>query len=273
MNIDFQFYIKKLKEQFSNVSIRDIKWLVADILQTNSQINIDISLEQENLILQKIKQLNNGKPLAYVLNWTPFYNCKFFIDENVLIPRFETELLVEKIIKYANNLNQNLHILDLCSGSGCIGITLQKNLNCKVDVVELSENACKIIKKNANINNSTIKIIKSNMFDKISQKYDIIVSNPPYIPTSDIETLDPSVKNFEPKLALDGGPDGLDFYRIIAKNSFKFLKNDGKLFLEIGFNQANAIKKLLEPNFFDINIYKDLSGKDRFIQATNRGKL
>ena len=111
------------------------------------------------------------------------------------------------------------------------------------------------------------------MFDKISQKYDIIVSNPPYIPTSDIETLDPSVKNFEPKLALDGGPDGLDFYRIIAKNSFKFLKNDGKLFLEIGFNQANAIKKLLEPNFFEINIYKDLSGKNRFIQATNRGKL
>ncbi len=228
-------------------------------------------------LLKKIKKylilrLNN-MPLNKIAKSTFFYTNKFYINNNVLAPRKETEILVEKVIQYANVKKlQNPKILDLCCGSGVIGLSLARHIEgSNVVLSDVSLSAIKVAKKNQKklqLKKST-NIIKSNMFQGLKNEngFDIIVSNPPYIKTEDIELLDESVKNYDPILALDGGEDGLNFYKQIAKNAKNYLTANGKLFLEIGFNQGQELKQLFETSGFNVSIHKDYSNLDRILIA------
>ncbi len=220
-----------------------------------------------------IEKLKSGIPIQYITNKQEFMKLEFYVDENVLIPQPDTEILVEEIIEQYKN--EKCKILDLCTGSGAIGISLAKYLpNSQVFVSDISEKAIQIAKLNSEKNGVHNKIIffESDMFKNIDEKnFDIIVSNPPYIETDIIGTLDMQVKN-EPHIALDGGKDGLKFYRIIAKEAIKFLKPEGKIFLEIGYNQKLSVEKILnQENYKNIYLKKDLGNNDRAIIATVRG--
>ena len=215
-----------------------------------------------------------GKPIQYITNKQEFMGMEFFVDENVLIPQPDTENLVEEVINTYNKNKEEIKILDICTGSGAIGISLAKYIEkSKITLSDISRDALEIAKKNAKDNKVEDKtsFIESDMFKNISDKYDIIVSNPPYIETDVITTLDKQVQN-EPHIALDGGKDGLDFYRILAKEAKDYLNDDGYLFMEIGYNQKEAVEQILEDNNYK-NIYskKDLSGNDRIVVAKKEG--
>lgn len=210
-------------------------------------------------------RLKTGEPLQYVIGKWDFYESEFFVGEGVLIPRPETEELTELVIDYAKSLEKPV-IFDLCSGSGCIGISVAKKLsNAFVYCIEKSEDAYKYLERNAKdvANVECILGDISNEFDL--PMADIIVSNPPYIKSEDMKTLQKEVKK-EPSMALDGGNDGLDFYRIINDKWKKYLKDDGRLFLEIGEDEGKSIKGALSA-FSNITVKKDLSGNDRMVVA------
>ena len=227
-----------------------------------------LSREQEEFFLENIKKLKLGYPLQHITHKQFFRNCELYVDENVLIPRPDTEVLVEEVVKLARTVNAS-SILDLCTGSGAIGIALSKETNAEIVATDISKKALEIAEKNSKLNKAEVKFIQGNLFENIPKenKFDIIVSNPPYIETKTIETLSEEVKK-EPKLALDGGIDGLYFYREIAKQAISFLKINGYLALEIGYNQKTLVTKiLLENNFMEISTIKDFSGNDRVIIA------
>lgn len=210
-------------------------------------------------------RLKTGEPLQYVMGKWDFYESEFFIGEGVLIPRPETEELTELVIDYAKSLEKPV-IFDLCSGSGCIGISVAKKLsNAFVYCIEKSKDAYKYLERNAKgvANVECILGDINNEFDLPSA--DIIVSNPPYIKSGDMKTLQKEVKK-EPSMALDGGYDGLDFYRIINDKWKKYLKDNGRLFLEIGEDEGESIKDALSA-FSNITVKKDLSGNDRMVVA------
>lgn len=210
-------------------------------------------------------RLKTGEPLQYVMGKWDFYESEFFVGEGVLIPRPETEELTELVIDYAKSLEKPV-IFDLCSGSGCIGISVAKKLsNAFVYCIEKSKDAYKYLERNAKdvANVECILGDINNEFDLPSA--DIIVSNPPYIKSGDMKTLQKEVKK-EPSMALDGGDDGLDFYRIINDKWKKYLKDNGRLFLEIGEDEGESIKDALSA-FSNITVKKDLSGNDRMVVA------
>ena len=232
----------------------------------NSEEEINISIEEK--FKEAIKLLNKGMPLQYITNVQEFMKLDFYVDLNVLIPQPDTESLVEEVLNILEKDSEKKSVLDLCTGSGAIGISIAKYTESKVTMSDISKNALEIAKKNA-ISNKVIdkcNFALSNMFENIEGKFDIIVSNPPYIKTKVINTLDTEVQN-EPKLALDGGEDGLYFYRIIAENAYKYLNEDGILALEIGYDQKEEVIKSLEKTGKYIDIYskKDLGGNDRII--------
>lgn len=194
----------------------------------------------------------------------------FFVDENVLIPQPDTEILVEEAIKYANQIKENVEILDMCTGSGCIGVALAKHVkNAKVTLVDISTKALEVAKKNAKENEVKEKVnfIQSDMFENIKSKFDVIVSNPPYIKTKVINELDLQVQN-EPHLALDGGENGLKFYEILINEAPKYLKENGKIFLEIGYDQKKEVEELARNSklYKEIETVKDLANNDRVIE-------
>lgn len=221
--------------------------------------------------IRNVKRLILGEPLQYITGRQEFMKLNFLVTKDVLIPRADTEILVEEVIKIAEN-KTNPVILDMCTGSGAIAVSLAKYVkNVKVYATDISEKALEIAKKNAEFNGvkNNIKFIESNLFDKIKdKKFDIIVSNPPYIETDTIKKLTKDVQN-EPKIALDGGKDGLDFYRKIADNGYKFLNRQGYICLEIGYNQRIAVRKIMEnkKRYVNIKCLKDLCGNDRVITA------
>lgn len=224
---------------------------------------------QEKQYFEAIDKIKKGFPIEHIIHQKEFMKLNFFVDENVLIPRQDTEILVEEVIEIANKIGAN-KILDLCTGSGAIGISLAKYLNnCGLTLVDISKEAMQIAKKNANINEveSKITFIHSNLFDNLeSQKFDIIVSNPPYIKTEAIKHLEKQVKK-EPNIALNGGQDGLDFYRKIIKEAYKYLNKGGYLCLEIGFDQKYDVIELIEneEKFEQTYSKKDLYDNDRII--------
>lgn len=228
--------------------------------------------QKYNLLIQ---ELIDGKPLQYITNYKEFMKLDFYVDENVLIPRADTEILVEEVINICNkNVNKAYEILDLCAGSGAIGISIAKYVDeAKVLEADISTKALEIAHKNAMMNgvNKKIDFIHSDMFKNIQSEFDIIVSNPPYIRTEVIESLDKEVQN-EPHIALDGGKDGLDFYRIIVDNAYKYLKTAGYVCLEIGYDQRGQVIELLKKSnkYKNINSKKDLYGNDRIIIAERR---
>ena len=215
--------------------------------------------------METAKERASGRPLWYIIGDTDFYGYTIKVDERVLIPRPETEELVAFA---AENIKSDDKVLDLCTGSGAIAIALKLKTGATVTASDVSDGALELAAENAAQNKADITFVKSDMFENITDSFDIIVSNPPYIPTQDVNGLEKSVKDYEPTLALDGGADGLDYYRIIANNAANRLNAGGKLFLEVGIGQANAVKELLEQaGFINVEIRKDISGIERMIKA------
>ena len=266
------------------------------ILKYKDEIN-DKKVEEFRKLLKK---LENGTPIQYIINNQEFMGLNFYVDENVLIPQPDTEILVEEVIKYCNELRNNepedketnnnykeniekepiinkedkninkktIKILDLCTGSGIIGISIYKYLeNVEIYASDISQKALNIAKKNTNLNNAKINFINSDMFENIHIKdFDIIVSNPPYIESKVIKSLSKEVQN-EPKLALDGGEDGLKFYRSILENANDYLRKNGAIFLEIGYDQKEKIEEILKSYkiYKETKCIKDFGGNNRVI--------
>ena len=229
--------------------------------------NKEIDKQQQWQYFVNIEKLTKGIPLQHITHRQEFMKMDFFVDENVLIPRPDTEILVEEVIKIAQKYNSP-RILDLCTGSGAIAISLKKFVpNADITAVDISEKALEIAQKNAKKLETKINFLKSDLFDKLdNKKFDIIVSNPPYIRKDEIKKLSEEVQK-EPKIALDGGEDGLDFYRIIAEQAINYLKTGSFLCFEIGYNKKNDVIKIIEDEKNNKNTYckKDLYGNDRII--------
>ncbi len=226
-----------------------------------------VSNEQVTLYQAKLEEIKKGKPIQYITHYQEFMKLDFYVDENVLIPQPDTEILVEKVIEILKNKKNTCSVLDMCTGCGAIGISIAKYIpKADVYVSDISKSALQIAKKNALKNEvKNIHFILSDMFKCINEKkFDMIVSNPPYIETDIINGLPEEVKH-EPHLALDGGKDGLDFYRIFSVQSPLFLKPSGYLCLEIGYQQKEEVCKLLKNNFKNIKIFQDYGGRARVI--------
>ena len=254
----------------------DSEILMAKALGANREyiiLNNDKVLKEKNLKYFKklVQERASRKPIAYLLNKKFFWNSEFYVNKNSLIPRPDTEIVIEQVLKLTKNKNK-LSVLDIGVGSGCILLTiLKERKNFYGTGIDISKNSLNICKKNAKnlLLEGRIKFYKSDV-DKFNQgKYDLIVSNPPYIKRCDLKYLESDVLNFEPKLALDGGLDGLSVIRKVIKKSSELLKKNGKFILEIGFDQKNKVIKLLNNKGFYINsTVKDLSNNDRCIIST-----
>lgn len=223
----------------------------------------------KNKYLTNIEKVKNGTPIEHITHIKEFMKLNFYVNENVLIPRQDTEILVEEAIKIAKKINAK-KILDLCTGSGAIAISLAKYIeNAEITATDISQEAIRVAKRNA-INNeveNSITFIESDLFENIANtKYDMIISNPPYIKKDIIKKLSKDVQN-EPHIALDGGYDGLRFYRKIANKAYEYLKFGGYLCLEIGYDQKESVTEIIEQEQKYINTYckKDLFDNDRII--------
>ena len=252
----------------------DIKAILTDtfgvdlnkfILDMDNEFEPDKDLEAK--YLSRIEKRKEHVPLQYIINKQNFYGLDFYVDESVLIPRYDTENIVDRIVKDCKE-NKCLSVLDLCTGSGCIAVSLKKSGFEKVYAADISDKALAVAKHNAKLNNADIIFLQSDLYENFPKeiRFDIIVSNPPYISTDEIARIEKQVRDFEPKLALDGGRDGLDFYKKIINLSKNFLNNKGRLYLEIGYDQSKDVVDLAKKEGYDnIVIIKDLSGRDRGI--------
>ena len=229
--------------------------------------NKEIEKKEQWEYFVNIEKIANGMPLQHITHTQEFMKMDFFVNENVLIPRPDTEILVEEVIKLAKTMDKP-KILDLCTGSGAIGIAIAKNVpTATVYAVDISGKALEVAKKNAYNLKAKVKFVKSNLFKNLNNiKFDIIVSNPPYIKKEDIKLLSNEVQK-EPRIALDGGYDGLDFYRKIASQAIDYLKFESYLCFEIGFDQKEDVTEIIKDtkHYGDIYCKKDLYGNDRII--------
>ena len=245
----------------------DFDWLVSTILNIKKddlKKNVTVPFGY-SIRLNKMKErLEKGEPWQYVLGKTEFFGRTFAVNADVLIPRQETELVCEQLLK---RIDKNSTVLDLCCGSGVLGVTAACEKGAKVTLVDVSNEALKVAKQNKKLNKAKVTLVQSNMFENLKGSYDVVVCNPPYVESAVIDTLDDSVKNFEPHLALDGGADGLAFYRVLAQQSPTHLKPHGLLVLEIGYNQGEAVSALLAEKF-DVEVLKDYGGNDRIVIAS-----
>ena len=267
-------YSKEL-EEISPTPRLDVETLLqkalgVDRLYILLNLDKDLSEDEEKTFNKFIEERLNNRPIAYIVGNREFMGLDFYVQEGVLIPRPDTEVLVEEVIELAKDKGQ-IEILDIGAGSGAITVSLAKYLeNAKLTSVDISEIALEIGKKNAISNNveDRINFVKSDLFSSLNknQKFDIIVSNPPYIKREVIDTLDKQVKDFEPYNALEGGIDGLDFYRAITTQAKDYLKEGGVLAYEVGHDQSEDVSKLMEMDGYT-NIYtrKDLQQIDRVV--------
>ena len=240
--------------------------------------------------LKLIDERCNHVPLDKIIGYKYFYTVKIPFNKNVLTPRYETELMVDRIVtdiriiyaqaKLGMTINP-LTVLDLCTGSGCVGLAIANTTGANVTLSDVDKDVLNIAMSNNELNNKIREskgeppinpnFVLSDMFENIKWKFNMIVCNPPYIKTKDLNKLEIEVRDFDPMLALDGGKDGLDFYRTIAKEAHKHLKDGGIMYLEVGYDQAQKVAKMLEKNY-EVQIKKDLANIDRFIIAKKREK-
>lgn len=256
----------------SNIIAKELLSYVLKKDKVYLTINSDTALTDTEYaeFTKYIEQIIDGKPLQYITQKQEFMGIDFFVNEDVLIPQPDTEILVETVLDICKRYGkQSLRILDLCTGSGAIAISLSKILNTQVFASDVSIKALKVAEKNNVMNNTKVEFIESNLFEKINgEKFDIIVSNPPYIKNEEIKSLSKQVQN-EPYIALAGGEDGLDFYRKIIDEAYKYINKNGYLCLEIGYDQKEDLIKLIKQNenYEYENCIKDLSNNDRCIIA------
>lgn len=250
----------------------EAEWLVAltvGVPRSGVYGNAQLSAEKEEALRRAIEARVSGLPLAYIVGNAEFFGREFDVDECVLIPRPETEELVELALK---SVKRGGKVLDVGTGSGAIAITIALESGAEVTAVDISGAALEVAKGNAKKLGAEVEFIASDMFAALEERrFDVIVSNPPYVTSGEYESLSTEVK-CEPRLALVGGEDGLDFYRILAREAPKHLTRGGRLLLEIGYLQGEDVKALLQPDFEDIIIKKDLEGKDRMISARLKGE-
>ena len=236
--------------------------------QFSNKLSEELSVEQENRYFDLInKNINEDTPLSHLVGFDYFYDRKFKVTRDVLSPRMETEELIYKVLEYIKKSKKDsFRILDLCTGSGIIAITLKKEIVEKYTEIvasDISEKALSIAIENANNNNANITFIKSDLFNNISGKFDLIISNPPYISYKDKITIKDNVLNYDPHLALFAEEDGIYFYRKIIENAVHYLSKDGVIFFEIGYDQKEKILELGKNNNFITTVYKDINDRDR----------
>lgn len=250
-----------------------ISWVTTyDALDIINHLNEHLSQSEEELFKKLVDARKNDKPIQYITNSANFYGIELFVNEDVLIPRFETEELVENTMKILKKNFANPKILDLCCGSGAIGIALKTKLDsCDVTMSDISTKALNVAKANRDKYNLDINAIESDLFENINEKFDCIISNPPYI--KEDEEIEDIVKNNEPQLALYGGKDGLDYYDRILKDVKNHLNDKFLIAFEIGATEKDAVIALANKYLTDIKIVakKDLQDRDRmiFISSTN----
>lgn len=233
-------------------------------------LNFDKPLNEDELsrIREKVKRLASNEPLQYIEGEVSFYACKIRVDKRVLIPRPETELLVDKIVKTLKVQDLHTRVLwDICTGSGCIGIAIKKALPAlDVSLSDISKESLELARENANANDAQVSIVQGDLFLPFQGKMaDFIVCNPPYVSKKEYEMLDPHVKDFEPELALVGGESGLEYYERLARDAKRFMVPSGLGFLEIGAGQGNSVIKIFS-SYSNVSCIKDLAGLDRFVQ-------
>jgi len=233
--------------------------------------NSNVSNDKKKFFFNLINRRKNNEPISYITGYKDFWNNSFKVDKNVLIPRPDTETIVEQVLNYLTLLSTK-KILDIGTGSGCIIISiLKERKKCKGIGIDISKNAIKLAKYNAKIQHikNRIKFFHSDIDNFFTGKYDLIISNPPYIKQHEINSLDKDIKNYEPRVALNGGIDGYSKIRLVIKKSSALIKKSGKLFLEIGSNQVMETLKILKLNGFYINkVVKDLANKNRCVIST-----
>ena len=245
-----------------------LMYMLDEMREFNENLALELTEEDEQKYFQLInKHIKDDTPLSHLVGFEYFYDRKFKVTSDVLSPRMETEELVYKVIDYIrkNNLT-NIKILDLCTGSGIIGITLKKELeefDVKILASDISSRALTVAKENASSLEADISFVESDLFSNIQDKFDIIVSNPPYIAHNDKKTIKENVLNYDPHLALFADEEGMYFYRNIIEKSRPYLNEKGIMFFEIGYDQKEKIITLGENNKFETVVYKDINGRDR----------
>ena len=261
---------KRLKEQGIDTFSLDSSLLVSEVtgftkIQLVTHDRDEVTVEQldrlENLVEERLK----NKPMQYILGHCEFMELDFKVTENTLIPRGDTENIVEEVIATIEDSGYNT-VLDMCTGTGAIAISVAHYTKAKVTASDISKKALEVARENAQNLNADVNFIESDLFENINEKFDVIVSNPPYIESEVIPTLMEQVKDYEPMLALDGGKDGLDFYRNIINQANNYINQNGCIVFEIGYNQGGQVKSLLEnAGFVNINVKQDLAGLDRLV--------
>lgn len=265
---------KKLKEAGIGDHKTDAVLLLEHVLKKDrtyikAHSDVDVTAEEEKDYKSFITERSKRIPLQHITGSAPFMGLEFFVNGDVLIPRFDTEFVTEEVLK---EVCDGERILDLCTGSGCILLSVMSYKN-DIDGVgtDISEKALAVARDNAKRLGKFPFLLCSDMFEKVEGVFDCIVSNPPYIRSADIEGLDPEVKDHDPRAALDGGEDGLDFYRIIADEAYRYLKKEGRIICEIGYDQGEAVRRIFEEKGYRyVSIIKDYAGNERVMKCLNR---
>lgn len=276
--LDIRRQLKAAGVENAQVEARELVCYATD--KSREQFVKDMGLYVVDSMERRIRDLVNrrlaGEPVAYIIGEWEFYGLPLDITSDVLVPRIDTEVLADQAIAHARTVGEGVRVLDLCAGSGCVGIAVAANVpQGRVVLCDISEGALRLCKQNVRRNGLTSQV-SCLMADAMQQPdsllwdFDVIACNPPYIPTGDIQGLDVSVKNYEPHLALDGGEDGLDFYRSVASRWKKALRQNGKLLFEVGIGQAADVEMILAQNgFVDIKTYQDTAGIWRVVEGTS----
>ena len=267
----FLMGMQKLKEAQIGEAQLDARFLLEEVCGTDHNTLLchgdrEVSEEEEEKYRRALEQRAVHVPLQHLLGYQDFMGLRFQVNEYVLIPRQDTEILVEEAMRY---LHDGMRILDLCTGSGCILLSLLHYSNdCEGVGVDISQEALQVAAQNAELLGIRADFLKSDLYEKVTGKFDLLVSNPPYIERAVIPTLMEEVREYDPYIALDGGEDGLDFYRRIIGGAQDYLKRGGQILMEIGSGQAKAVSELLrEAGFKEIDVCRDFAGLDRVVSG------
>ena len=270
----YSWGVEQLKSAFIEEADLDARLLLEEVCGTDRNYLLShgenqVTEKQHDAYADCIERRKEHIPLQHILGYQEFMGLKFKVTPDVLIPRQDTETLVEEVLRY---LHDGMHILDVCTGSGCILLSLLRYSNdCAGVGCDISEQALQTAEENAKCLGLEAELIKSNLLENVTGKYEIIVSNPPYIPSGEIKNLMEEVREHDPIIALDGGEDGLLFYRKLTEKAGEFLYSGGMLFFEIGCGQAAAVSEYMKKaGYRDITVCRDLAGLDRVVYGTWR---